>query len=270
VAEETGHPLEDTATGEIRPPTLSEQIARIRARNLSLLKRLDESERRFRRISRGVLRMQEEERSRLSRDLHDGVGQLLTALRIQIELVEKEAELARSPLVARLRAVREMSEHCLNDVRHLSRVLRPPMLDELGVLPTLRWFVRTFQEQTKIAVHLVCVGEERRLPGDIETLLYRLVQEALTNVAKHARVRAATVTLVVEKGRVFLKVEDEGEGFDGAAFLREEDELGFGVRSMRDRVLFLGGRFALRSAPGAGTSIEAELALENENQGGSR
>lgn len=251
--------VEETLPGEERPLSIAEQVAGIRARNMALLRRLEESERRFRRISRGVLRLQEEERGRLSRDLHDGIGQMLTALKIQLELVEKEAEKNHPPLVDRLAAVREMAERCLGDVRQLSRILRPPMLDELGILPTLRWFVRTFQEQTSISVRFTCEGEERRLPPDIETLVYRLVQEGLTNVAKHSDATTATVTLVLDAKRVVLVIEDRGAGFDTSAVLGEEEEQGFGVRSMRDRVLFLGGRFALRSAPGEGTRIEAEL-----------
>src|SRR6185503_14228708 len=111
--------------------------ARIRAKNLALVKRLEESERRFRRISRGVLRMQEEERGRLSRELHDGVGQLLTALKIQLELLSRETAASAPDLAPRLAAACEVAERGVNDVRHLSRVLRPPMLDELGIVPTL-------------------------------------------------------------------------------------------------------------------------------------
>ncbi len=229
---------------------IAEQVARIGARNLELLRRLEESERRFRRISRGVLRMQEEERGRLSRDLHDGLGQLLTALKIQLELLEKEVAGSAPELAGRLAAACEMAERGVHDVRQLSRVLRPPMLDELGIVPTLRWLVRTYQEQTGIEVRFSCEGEERRLAPDVETLLYRLVQEALTNVAKHAGEASAKVGLVLTPRRALLRVEDDGAGFDPSALLGEEDEHGFGLRSMRDRVLFVGGRFDLRSAPG--------------------
>jgi two-component system sensor histidine kinase UhpB len=154
-----------------------------------------------------------------------------------------------------------MAERCLADVRQLSRVLRPPMLDELGILPTLRWFVRTFQEQTAISVRLVFEGEERRLDKDVETLLYRLVQEGLTNIAKHANTDAAVVTLALDPSRVLLRIVDTGAGFDAAALIGGDEECGFGVRSMRDRVFFLNGRFTIRSAVGEGTTIEAELGL---------
>jgi two-component system, NarL family, sensor kinase len=251
-----------------RPLSVAEQVARISAKNLALLARLEESERRFRRISRGVLKMQEEERGRLSRDLHDGVGQLLTALKIQLELLAKEAERTSPELAPRLLAACEVAERGLHDVRRLSRVLRPAMLDELGIVPTLKWLTRTFQEQTGIAVRFACDGEERRLDPDVETLLYRLVQEALTNAAKHAGAPAASVRLILESDRVVLRVEDEGAGFDPAPFLADDgDERGFGLRSMRDRVAFLGGRFEVRSAAGVGTSIEAELALGGGEEG---
>jgi two-component system sensor histidine kinase UhpB len=251
-------PIEARPSAEERL-TLAERVARIHDRNTALLRRLDESEKRFRRISRGVLRLQEEERGRLSRDLHDGVGQLLTALKIQLELTEKEADAAAPELSPRLAAAREMAERCLADVRVLSRMLRPPMLDELGIVPTLRWLARTFHEQTSIAVRLHVEGTERRLSPHLETLVYRLTQEALTNVARHAAAREASVTLRLEGERVLVRVEDGGRGFDAAAVLGDEGEAGFGVRSMRDRVVFVGGKFTLRSVPGCGTVIEAEL-----------
>jgi len=130
---------------------IAEQVARIKSENARLVERVAESERRFRRISLGVLRLQEEERSRISRDLHDGIGQLLTALKIQLELLEREAE-SLPAILARVESARELSETALAEVRELSHLLRPQMLDELGLESTLRWLARTFQRRTGIAV----------------------------------------------------------------------------------------------------------------------
>ncbi|HSE64057.1 MAG TPA: histidine kinase, partial [Thermoanaerobaculia bacterium] len=164
---------------------IAEQLSRITSENARLLERVAESERRFRRISRGVLRLQEEERGRISRDLHDGIGQLLTALKIQLELLEREAAAIPS-LAGRVAGARELADTALTEVRQLSHVLRPQMLDDLGLEPTLRWLARTFQKRTGIAVDLVFEGAEGRSDADIETLVYRIVQEALTNVARHS------------------------------------------------------------------------------------
>ncbi|HEX9304991.1 MAG TPA: sensor histidine kinase [Thermoanaerobaculia bacterium] len=240
---------------------IAEQVARIKSENLRLVERVAESERRFRRISRGVLRLQEEERSRISRDLHDGIGQLLTALKIQLELLEREAS-GISALASRIAAARELSDTSLAEVRQLSHLLRPQMLDELGLEPTLRWLARTFQERTGIEVEVSLEGREQRSDPDLETLVYRIVQEALTNVARHSGARAATVTLSRERRKLSVRIADRGAGFAPEALLSANDEeRGFGVRAMRDRVEFVNGRFSLRSAPGEGTVVEAEIPL---------
>lgn len=248
---------------------IAEQVARITAENSRLIDRVAESERRFRRISRGVLRLQEEERSRISRDLHDGIGQLLTALKIQLELLEREAS-GMTAVASRIASSRELAEIALAEVRQLSHVLRPQMLDELGLEPTLRWLARTFQKRTGIEVDVAFEGAECRAGSDLETLVYRLVQEALTNVARHSGARTATVTLRREPARLVVRIEDAGSGFQPDALLSAGDEdRGFGVRAMRDRVEFVNGRFSLRSAPGKGTVVEAELPLRGAEAEGS-
>ena len=240
---------------------IAEQVARITEENAALLERLAESESRFRRISRGVLQLQEEERTRISRDLHDGIGQSLTALRIQLELLEQrvaERDRALSPDAA---SARELAESCLAEVRQLARVLRPPMLDDLGLGPTLRWLARTLQEKTGVSIELRLEGEEGRSDPAVETIVYRLVQEALTNVVKHAAAASAAVTVSKETGRIRVRVEDTGRGFDAAQILSSAEDAGLGVRGMRDRVHFFNGRFTVRSAPGSGTVVEAEIPL---------
>jgi len=144
-------------------------------------------------------------------------------------------------------------------------VLRPQMLDELGLEPTLRWLARTFQKRTGIEVEVAFAGSATRRRPDLETLVYRLVQEALTNVARHSGARAATVTLSREPERLVVRIEDRGEGFRPEELLSASDEeRGFGIRAMKDRVESMNGRFTLRSAPGSGTVVEADLPLDGE------
>lgn len=255
-------------TDPVAPPSdrlerIAEQVARITSENSRLIDRVAQSERRFRRISRGVLRLQEEERSRISRDLHDGIGQLLTALKIQLELLEREAA-GMTAVASRIASSREIAETALAEVRQLSHVLRPQMLDELGLEPTLRWLARTFQKRTGIEVEVTFEGAPLRVGPDLETLVYRLVQEALTNVARHSGARAATVTMRREPARLLIRIEDAGAGFQPETLLSaSEEERSFGVRAMRDRVEFMNGRFSLRSAPGKGTVVEADLPLRD-------
>ena len=242
---------------------IAQEVARITAENARLLQRLGEGEKRFRLISRGILRVQEAERGRISRDLHDGVGQSLTALKVQLQLLELSAVQEHSALSPRLAELREMADRSLQEVRQISHLLRPQMLDELGLLPTLRWLARTFQQRTGVVVELSSEGIEEQADPDVENLVFRLVQEALTNVAKHAGAPTARVHLARVGDRLFLTVEDHGAGFDAAGFLRSTDEeRGFGLRGMRDRVHLFAGRFTVKSQPGEGTTIEIEVPLE--------
>lgn len=247
---------------------IAEQLARITSENSRLLDKVSESERRFRRISRGVFRLQEEERSRISRDLHDGIGQLLTALKIQLELLEQEAA-SISSLTSRIAGARELADTALTEVRQLSHVLRPQMLDELGLEPTLRWLARTFHKRTGIAVELTLEGAEQRADADVETLVYRITQEALTNVARHSGASSAQVVVRREPHRIRLRIEDRGRGFSPETLLSSPtEESGFGLRAMRDRVEFVRGHFSIRSAPGQGTVVEAEVPLPDDAEDG--
>jgi two-component system sensor histidine kinase UhpB len=259
--------VSDPAASPDRLDRIAEQLARITSENAQLVERVSESERRFRRISKGVLHLQEEERGRISRDLHDGIGQLLTALKIQLELLEREAS-SISALTSRVAGARELADAALEEVRQLSHVLRPQMLDDLGLEPTLRWLARTFQKRTGIAVELHIEGTERRDDADLETLVYRIVQEALTNVARHSGAERATVALRREPERLRVRIEDRGSGFAPEPLLSTgDDDRGFGLRAMRDRVEFVSGRFSIRSAPGKGTVVEADVPLGNRAPG---
>ncbi len=252
--------------GSEQPPkALADEVARISAENTRLLTRLAHGERRFRLISRGVLRLQEAERGRISRELHDGVGQSLTALKMQLEMLERQAASEKSPLHARLAELKDLADRSLQDVRQLSRLLRPQMLDDLGLLATLRWLARSVQKQSGLEVKLDLAELDARFDPELETLVFRVVQEGLTNAVKHAGAGAAEVALRRDGGCLELRLQDDGVGFDAVRFLdgRDEDP-GFGLRGMRDRVRLFGGRFEVRTAPGAGTTLEARIPLDAE------
>jgi signal transduction histidine kinase len=222
------------------------------------MRRLSENERRFRAISRGVLRAQEAERRRISRELHDGVGQSLTALKMQLELLAAAAARDGAPLAPQLAELRDVADRSLEEVRQLCHLIRPRILDDLGLVPTLRWLTRTFERRTGIATSLAC-EVEAVLDPDVETLLYRVSQEALTNVARHARASSVRVRLHGGSGGLVLRIEDDGIGFDPARVAAHDDESAFGLRSMQDRVRLFAGRFVLRSTPGAGTTVQIEV-----------
>ncbi|MGH9161320.1 MAG: sensor histidine kinase [Vicinamibacteraceae bacterium] len=256
------------------PPVASElvawieqQLERLSRENARLLQRLADSERRFRVISQGVLRVQEAERGRISRELHDGVGQALTALKLQLDVLEREGAAGQNPLMPRLGELKELTERTLNDVRALSHLLRPRMLDDLGLVPTLRWLTRTFEARAAVRIMFEHEGIGERLDPDAEIIVFRVTQEALNNVAKYAEASYVQVGLACKRGLLTLSIEDDGKGFDADAALRATGEdQGCGVRGMRDRVQLFAGAFTLSSTPGKGTRIEIELPLAQGEQ----
>lgn len=244
---------------------IAEQVAELRAENGRLMGRMSAGETRFRQVARGILRTQEAERGRISRELHDGLGQSLTALKMQLEMLAQSAEATGAPLAASLRDVVALADQSLQEVRQAAHLLRPQILDELGLVPTLRWLARAMRQRTGLMAELEVEETEERLPFEIETLVFRFVQEALTNAAKHAGTEKARVFLRAGEGRVRCTVEDEGRGFDGALALRgAEEDRGFGLRGLRDRVQLFGGRLTVDSQPGAGTRLAVDVPLAAE------
>jgi two-component system NarL family sensor kinase len=233
-----------------------DRVRQITVENERLFQELIAGERRFRRLARSVWSVQEAERRRLARELHDGIGQTLTALKQQIELVVVQAaDTVPAPAAARLADAAELAKTALRETRELSHLLRPQILDDLGLGPALRWLGRTFQERTGTTVALETAGLERRLPAEHETLAFRIVQEALNNVAKHAQAAGVAVHVALAGGELTLRVEDDGCGFDPRALGHD----GSGLRGMRDRVELFGGRIDIASRPGRGTRIAASV-----------
>jgi signal transduction histidine kinase len=247
---------------EVDPPArdVAGQVALLREENAALLRRMAEGERRFRLIARRILRVQEAERARVSRELHDGLGQSLTALRLQLELARREA--AGTPVDARLADAADVAASALGEVRQIAHLLRPQMLDQLGLFPTLRWLARTFEERTGIAVELDHDADEARLDPEIETLVFRVVQEAVANAGKHAGTPRVAVSVRRAGGALRVEVGDEGRGFDVAEASARGESGGFGLRGMRERVRLFGGTLRVVSAPGAGTRVAVEVPMD--------
>jgi signal transduction histidine kinase len=202
---------------------------------------------------RRVVEAQELERRRLARELHDQTGQELTSVLLGLRAVE-EAK-SDSERAEALAAVREQVVETLHDVRRLAVELRPKALDDFGLVPALERLRDTFAEQTGMRVDLESQIRER-LPTEVETALYRIVQEALTNVVKHAQATAVSIVLAPKSGAVTALIEDDGRGFtpDGSGE-------GLGLLGMGERLALLGGRLKIESTPGAGTTIAAEVPL---------
>jgi two-component system sensor histidine kinase DegS len=211
---------------------------------------------RFRSASRQVFQIIEEERMRIARDMHDGPAQSMANLVLQAEVLERL--LSRDPklVVEELADFKAGVRDALEETRDLIFDLRPMTLDDLGLVPTLRKFVKEFGDKSSLAARFHVVGEERRLPGNYEAVLFRIIQEALTNVRKHAHAQTAEVTLTLQASRVIAVVKDDGEGFDVAA---TEARLGrtrnLGLISMRERADLEKGSLEIRSQVGKGTEV---------------
>ena len=198
---------------------------------------------------------QEQERRRLSRELHDETGQALTSILLGLKSIEDAQGTERFP--AALADLRELAVATLQDVRRLAVELRPKALDDFGLVAALERLTTTFSEQTGIAAHLESQLPDARLPSEVETVLYRVVQEALTNVVKHARAQNVSVLLHARPGKVAVVIEDDGRGIakgDGSGD-------GIGLLGMRERVALVGGRLELESS-GNGTTIVVEVPTE--------
>jgi len=240
-----------------------DRVRHITRENERLFQRLIEGERRFRGLAKAVWKVQEDERRRLARELHDGLGQTLTALTNQLERLQQKLDGRDSgELKTRLADSVEMARLALNETRELSRLLRPPVLDDLGLPAALAWLARTLEQRTGLRVELSLDGLEERLDPDLETLVFRIVQEALTNVLRHAGVDRATVAVARVEGLLELQVADHGQGFDvQTALAGREAAAGSGLRGMRDRLELFGGRLELASEPAEGTIVSAVVPL---------
>jgi signal transduction histidine kinase len=215
--------------------------------------RAEEHAARCQALSTKLLRVQEDERRALAQELHDQVGQLLTGLRFQLEAAREAAPSEK------LTEALEVSTELLRSVRELTLQLRPRLLDDLGLRPALEWQVKLYQSQTGIAVDLEVSLPEARLAPELETAVFRLVQEALTNVARHSGVKSAAVTVTADDAAVHAEVSDRGRGFDARAALARHDSLG--LAGLIERVRLAGGQFELFSQPGQGTRLHAEFKL---------
>jgi signal transduction histidine kinase len=212
---------------------------------------VDLSQRIARDAFRRVVDAQETERRRLARELHDETGQALTSILLGLKALEESAE--EGALVE----LRQLVVDTLQDVRRLAVELRPPVLDDFGLEAALERLTSAFGEQTGMTVRFESTLGDARLPDEVETALYRIVQEALTNVVKHAQAQAVSVVVSRKADAAVAVVEDDGQGFDPAVVRPD----GFGVEGMRERVSLLDGRLRVESHAGGGTTIAAEVPL---------
>jgi PAS domain S-box-containing protein len=208
-------------------------------------------------LSRRLMEVQEAERRNIALELHDEIGQVLTGLKLTLEMGSR---LSGSEVSASLEQARLLVNDLMARVRKLSLDLRPAMLDDLGLLPTLLWHIEHYTSQTQVRVDFKHSGlQKRRFAPAVETAAYRVVQEALTNIARHAQVDEATVRISTHQQTLLIEVEDLGNGFDVEATLAASETCG--LSGMRERAVLLGGLLTVESQPGVGTRLLAELSI---------
>jgi len=209
------------------------------------------------RLSARLVHAREEEQQRIARELHDEVGQALSAVKVQLAVAERRIERmgAASALLADAQA---SADTALHSVRDLSHLLHPSALDDLGLVAALESLVADFRRRHQIAVEFVHHGQDRRLHAETERAIYRIVQEALTNISRHAEATSGAVQLAIDLSSVRVTIEDTGIGFDVADVERPGKRRGLGLLSIRERVTGLRGRVRIESTSG-GSRIEVEL-----------
>jgi PAS domain S-box-containing protein len=210
-------------------------------------------------VSRRLVEVQEAERRHIARELHDEVGQVLTGLNL---LLGMSPHAPADTIETRLGEARALVEELMEKVDELSLDLRPAMLDDLGLLPALLWHFERYATQTGVRVSLEHSGMERRFTTELETALYRVVQEALTNVARHAGVSEVTVRVWADPHALSVQVEDQGAGFDIQADLVARGK--GGLSGLYERAALLGGRLTVESVLGTGTCLTAEWPLDGK------
>ncbi len=211
-------------------------------------------------LSRRLLSVQEEERKRISRELHDLIAQTLTGINLQLALFKTKAVSDAEEFHQKIEITQQLIEKSVDIVHRFARDLRPAVLDDLGLIPALQSHLKGFMEDTGIRVSLTAFARVEKLSNDKRTVLYRVAQEALSNISQHSKASRAEVKILQNQERVCMKIHDNGLGFqiDNDAFFGVHGEQ-LGLLGMRERVEMVGGRFRIESTPGKETSVYVEI-----------
>ncbi|MFA6541602.1 MAG: PAS domain S-box protein [Bacteroidota bacterium] len=220
---------------------------------------------RLQQLSRRLLEVQENERRMLARELHDEIGQILTVIKIDLQVIREKV--LPFDLERRIDDNIVTIEECLRQVRNLSLELRPSMLDDLGLVDAVNWHLKRQAARVGFEAHIVTEGFSSRLPAEIETACYRIVQESLTNIARHAKAHRVDLAIAVNDGTVTLTIRDDGQGFDvDHAIAESAGGTTFGIMSMQERINLLGGHIEISSHKGRGTTVHVTISFHKRTE----
>lgn len=213
-------------------------------------------------VASQILRAQEEERKRIARELHDETAQSLTSIVVNLVAIEQQVSAVGldEPVMARLQLTKEIAQRTLDETRRLMFDLRPSVLDDLGLTPALRWFISQRVLPAGLKADLQTTGLEARLPEELETALFRILQEAINNCVKHAKATSIQVDLTRRNGLITGTVVDDGKGFHPVHVVgKQEADRGLGLFGMQERAALVGGKVEIESAPGRGTTVRVTV-----------
>ena len=226
-----------------------------------LLEQSNLLQKKLRHVSHQILLAQENQRKEISRELHDKVIQLLVGINVNLEDFTKKAKINPQSIPRKIIPLRKLVDKTVQIVHQFARDLRPAMLDDLGLIPALHSYLKDFSKRTGLKIKFKTFAGLEALDNDKLTMLYRVAQEALTNVEKHARASGVSVVILKARGGVSLEIIDDGSAFDVACFSDANLTHRLGLTSMRERVEMFGGRFSIVSTPGIGTTVRAEVSF---------
>jgi len=226
-----------------------------------LLKRSDHMQGQLRQLSRQILSTQEEERRAISRELHDVIAQTLTGINVRLAALAKEAAINVKGLDRNITRTQRLVEKSVDIVHRFARELRPAVLDDLGLISALHSFVKNYSKRTHLHVHLKVFAGVEQLDNSTRTVLFRVAQEALTNVARHAQASRVEVSIQKLPDFICMKIQDDGKSFQVERALNAKGRKRLGLLGMRERLEMVRGRFEIVSSPGKGTTVTAQIPL---------
>lgn len=282
VTSDSGEPRPDGSSRDLR---LREAIAALSTRNVTLAFTLHEppprsalpkdqpppepggpgsgepemTRERLRALSRRILKYQEEERKKISRELHDVIVQSLVGVNVRLTTLRKEAGARSKELARNIASAQRLVAKSAKIVHQFARDLRPAVLDDLGLIPALHSFIHQFSKRSATHVHLTVFSGVEKLDAELRTVLFRVTQEALSNIARHARAERVEVSILRQAGAVRLEITDDGRSFNTGQALPCRDDKHLGLLGMKERIEMVGGTFHIDSAPGRGTTILATI-----------
>ena len=254
----------------VRRKRVEEALRKSERHYAQLLEQSHHLQEQLRSLSRQLLSAQEEERKKISRELHDEIAQTLSGINVQLATLKREAAVNVKGLQKKIARAQRMVEKSVDIVHRFARELRPPVLDDLGLIPALHSFVKRFANRTGVRVRLTVFAGVEQLDSARRTVLYRVAQEALTNVDRHAQATRVDVSIRKLPGAVCMEIKDNGKSFPVQRLLHMRGNNHLGLLGMRERVEMVGGSFGVESVKGKGTTIRAQIPFRKARALGAR